>query len=153
MIRKTFPYAVLMLLFFVPFLMGSLCNGGGGGTPTPPTVAAVSLSVKYPTGYSAISCTARLIWNFTPGTLTGTTGTSTPFAVDHNYSTTSNASGDCFFPDLVTNLKVGTWTIQVTDGGTWATNCVQTLAAGTTTLKFTIGRAGCTTGLNPYPGD
>ncbi|MCE5194721.1 MAG: hypothetical protein LLF28_04580 [Nitrospiraceae bacterium] len=151
MVKKTFPYLLLSLLFMLPFLMGGICDGGGNGGGTTPTVAAVNLSVKWPSGFSNVNCTSRLIWNFTPGTLTGTSGTSTPFAVDHNYSSTSDSYGVCYFSDLITNMKVGTWTIAVTDGA-WVTSCVQTLAAGTNNLKFTIGRAGCTTGLNPYPG-
>ncbi len=152
-VRKTFPYALLIVLLCVPFLMGPICDGGGGGGNGGPTVAAANLSVKWNTGFPNINCTGRLIWTFTPGTLTGASGQSSTFTIDHDYSNTTDAYGACYFPELVTNIKVGTWTIAVTDGAGWAASCVQTLAAGTNTVKFTIYRAGCTSGLSPYPGD
>lgn len=152
-VRKTFPYALLVVLLCVPFLMGPICDGGGGnGGGTTPTVSAVQLHVKWNTGFPNISCTGRLIWAFTPGTLTGSSGQSSPFNIDHDYSSNTDGSGACYFSELVGNMKIGTWTIAVTDG-IWTTSCVQTLAAGNNSVKFTINRAGCTTGLSGYPGD
>lgn len=152
-VKKTVPYALLIVLLCVPFLMGPICNGGGNGGGTTPSVAAVQLSVKWNTGFPNISCTGRIVWNFSPVSLTGTSGQASPFTVDHNYSSTSDGSGVCIFSDMVGNMRIGTWNISAASPGGWATSCQVTLAGGNNMVKFAINRAGCTTGLSPYPGD
>jgi hypothetical protein len=151
--KKKMSYLFLGLLFCMPFLLGPTCDGGGGGDPEPAKTASLNLSVKYPISYSAMECTSRMVWAFTPGVLTGSEGQSNQFTLDRNYSDTSDAMKNCYFTEMVGGLKAGTWTIEVTNGANWLTSCVQTLGAGTTMVKFTQGRVGCTTGLAPYPGD
>jgi hypothetical protein len=121
----------------------------------PSTQAQVNLSVR--TGPYAIPstsgrCTGRVIWTFTPISLTGASGRTTAFTIDKFYEVNETTLGRetwCIFNDLAIGLKAGRWRIRA-QTPVWATECEATLSNGVNNAKYTQYKNGCTNGLQ-YP--
>jgi hypothetical protein len=126
-------------------------------TTAPPsttsTKAQVNLSVRtgpYTIHSTTGRCTGRVIWSFTPISLTGSQGTSTFFSIDKFYEVTETTVGPneiwCIFNDLAIGLKAGRWKIRA-QTPVWATECEVSLNNGVNNLKYTQYKNGCTTGI------
>jgi hypothetical protein len=148
----------------VNYLPVSIVVVGGGGPPPggTDTTARLLLAVDHVLGPFQSSsgpadlCRAHLTWSAMPQSLTGSTGSGTPFTQQGDYtptptwrqSTPGNLwSADCAYGTMLTNLRTGTWTINVSgntspssDPSTvWQTHCQVALKTGTNTVRFNWG--------------
>ncbi len=132
-------------------------NRSGGGAAPPPTVANVTLSVKFGpyTDPGTKPCTGRVSWRLTPLQLTGTTGTRTQQVIEKDYSANTQSVGAgqwaCFFNESVSGLAVGTWRIEA-QTPVWSTSCEKEFTAGANLIHFAEHRPDCIKGTS-YPGD
>jgi hypothetical protein len=126
-------------------------SGGQGSGGQGSGVASVALSFRvgpFPFPVPPQPCTGRVVWTFTPQTLTGSSGKTTQFVVDRNYSVrpqpTSPTEIYCIYNDNfdATGLRLGTWQIQA-QSLVWSTTCVVTLHGGTNFANFTERKSGC----------
>lgn len=120
------------------------------------TVAQVNLSVRtgpYSIHSTSGRCTGRVVWTFTPVSLTGITGTSTAFSLDRSYDVFETSVGPseiwCIFNDIAPGLKAGRWKIKA-QTPVWGSECEVSLTNGTNVVNFTQYKTGCGTGLQ-YP--
>jgi hypothetical protein len=136
-------------------------GGGASGQPPPPTTAQVFITANHDLGpYQTTTappdfCKATLTWTMTPVTLTGNTGTSTPYtntvaanpAPSWIHDAQSNLyTARCAYGQMVGGLRPGTWTVGVNAsgaGGGWQAQCQGTFAAGMNSRIFRWGQSNC----------
>jgi hypothetical protein len=149
-------YLLLCLVILcIPFMIGDLCDGGGGDDPGPSTGAgSFNLRVKFHSAYgSNIEVNLTVVWSgtYVSGSSDSTVGVDTPFTIEDRFEGITDANGDCYFTRYISNLRPGRWEITARDRGTWSTTCTVDLSPGTNmNVRFTHGCAGCSTGLT-YP--
>jgi hypothetical protein len=139
---------------------GGVCTRSFGNKPTDPGggrggqgsgLASVALSIRvgpFPGPETTQPCTGRMVWTFTPQTLTGASGKTMQFKVDRSFSVqprrTSPTEFYCFYEDNLgaTGLRLGTWQIQARSP-VWGTTCMVTLHGGANLAHFTQRKGGC----------
>ncbi len=142
---------LLCFLAMTIALSGGKCPTGGG-TPSTPTTASLSLTIKnYISGGAGIQCPATIAWRFEPVSLTGTQGKTTAFDTTGTYNGTSSqieTSGSypvygCIYNDNQIGMAAGTWKIRASNGA-WTAECQKQLStSGFNTAEFTINQGGC----------
>jgi hypothetical protein len=134
---------------------------GGGGPPPPPATAQLFISANHDLGPFQNTtappdfCKATITWSLTPGTLSGSAGTSTPY----KNTVTANPppswifdapsglyTARCPYGQMVAGLRPGTWSVAVNAngaGGSWQAQCQATLATGMNARTFRWGQSSC----------
>jgi hypothetical protein len=118
------------------------CGPGPSPAPSSPSTSSVNASTNFPS-QGAQTCTGTATWTYSPGTLTGSAGTSTTVTHTQTYANIFPSGGFCTFSDSVLNLKIGTWTVSVS-AGIASGSCTEKLHGGTNAIGFNYGTAGCT---------
>jgi hypothetical protein len=150
----------LMALVAALVLFGSCNNkgcGGGEAFKCPTDSAAVVLlflrtDAPQSTGPSDVKCDARIIWQLTPVTFTGKTGSQNTVTLDKSYQATES-NQHCEFGDMVIGLRPGTWKVSAQTPNTWRTECTITISECLNNVRFTFNRQGCSQDPFKYPGD
>jgi hypothetical protein len=138
-----------------------IIGGGSPGQPPPPMTAQLFLTVNHDLGPFQSStappdfCQATLTWNLTPGTLTGSAGSTAPFAQTGTMNPSPSWTYDpssglytarCAYGQMVGGLRPGSWTAAVNAtgaGGSWQAQCQTTLAVGMNGRIFRWGQPNC----------
>jgi hypothetical protein len=147
-----------------PVSVSGTASGGGGSGGGSPTTAQFLVSVERVLGpYSVPTvppgfCRATLTWQLTPGMLTGSTGTATPFTQTSMLDPMPSSKLDsptglyfitCGYGQMIGNLRLGTWTLTVmgnwsTDLTTaWQAQCQVLLLAGLNGRRLAWGQMVC----------
>lgn len=139
------------------------CNGSAGGGGNPPTKAFLMVEIR-DGGHRNPTDTCRdrrLQFTIDPVSLTGSDGWGDPINIDKAFSSngpTGNSDGwyYCITTHVVTGspiggLRTGRWRIRAAEG-VWSTTCEQTLKAGNNTIRFSLGKQGCTIN-SKFPGE
>lgn len=151
--KKVVKRLAITLVFFIPYLLGNFCDGGGGNGGDPSGAGSFVLKIKYHTASPNIGCTMSITWQGSLVSQTSSDGSSSPFTYQDNYSGTTDASGNCYSnAKTVQNLRPGTWRIRVTVGS-FSTECNVSLEPGKqVSVRFAVNCPGCSTGFY-YPCD
>ena len=132
-------------------LLSVLASPGGGQTGDGTGPGDLHMVIKRAAGPNMLCPTTNVVWELTPGNLTGSNGTSAPLQKSQAYAggnTGGQAPFECTFTDQTsfTGLRPGPWTLKATTavppGGPTTVSCTKTVTQGQVTLFWTFDTTG-----------